>query len=252
MKDQSSHSDIWIGSEDLGRDEKFIEQATKEMPDASVSSMLAQGASFASASTGRRDFLKYLGFSVTAATVAASCEIPLKRAIPYVSKPDDIIPGIANYYASSYIDGGDYCSVLVKTREGRPIKIEGNPLSKVTYGGTSARVQASVLSLYDTHRLRGPQIRNADGKFDAATWQQIDDLVASTLKPDSRIAILSHSMLSPTEKKVIQDFQAKYPNTTVAIYDPVSSAAILKAHESMYGVAMVPGYQFDKAKVIVG
>src|SRR5688500_13092658 len=148
MKDQSTYSDIWIGSDDLSRDEKFIDQATKEMPDASVASMLAQGASFASASTGRRDFLKYLGFSVSAATIAASCEIPLKRAIPYVTRPDDIVPGVANYFASSFVEGGDYCSVLVKVREGRPIKIEGNPLSQVTYGGTSARAQASVLSLY--------------------------------------------------------------------------------------------------------
>ena len=252
MKDQSSYSDIWIGSEDLGREENFIDQATKEMPDASVASMLAQGASFASASTGRRDFLKYLGFSISAATIAAGCEIPLKRAIPYVTKPDDIIPGIANYFATSCVEGGDYCSVLVKVREGRPIKIEGNPLSKVSLGGTSARAQASVLNLYDIHRLRSPQLRNAEGKYDVSSWQQVDDLMASSLKPESRIAIVTHTILSPTEKKVIKDFQAKYPNTTVTTYDPVSSAAILKAHEAMYGVAMIPGYQFDKAKVIVG
>ncbi len=251
MKDQSSYSDIWIGSEDLGRDENFIDQATKEMPDASVASMLAQGASFASASTGRRDFLKYLGFSISAATIAAGCEIPLKRAIPYVTKPDDMVPGVANYYATSYVEGGDYCSILVKTREGRPIKIEGNPLSGVTAGGTSARAQASVLSLYDIHRLRAPQIRNAEGKLEKATWEQVDDLVGITLNPESRIAIVSHSILSPTEKKVIKEVQSKYQNTTLTVYDPVSSAAILKAHEAMYGVAMVPGYHFDKANVIV-
>lgn len=251
MKDHSSNTDIWIGSQDLGRDEHFIEQATKEMPDASVASMLAQGASFASASTGRRDFLKYLGFSISAATVAASCEIPLKKAIPYVTKPDDIIPGVANYFATSYVQDGDYCSVLVKVREGRPIKIEGNPLSGVSNGGTSARAQASVLSLYDVHRLRSPQLRNAEGKYDAASWQQVDDLLATSLKPESRIAILTHTVLSPTEQKILKDFQVKYPATTITTYDPVSSAAILKAHETMYGVAMVPGYHFDKAKVIV-
>ena len=252
MKDQTSYSDIWIGSEDLGRDEKFIDQASREMPDASVASMLAQGASFASANTGRRDFLKYLGFSVSAATIAASCEIPLKRAIPYVTKPDDLVPGVANYYATSFVQGGDYCSVLVKTREGRPIKVEGNQLSPVNGGGTSARAQAAVLGLYDTNRLRGPQMKNDGGHFETTTWKQLDDLVSTTLKPESRIAILSHSMLSPTEKQVVKDFQAKYPNTTVTVYDPVSSAAILRANELMYGVAMVPGYQFDKAKVIVG
>ncbi len=251
MKDQTAYNDIWIGSDDLGREERFVEQASKEMPDASVASMLAQGASFASASTGRRDFLKYLGFSISAATVAAGCEIPLKRAIPYVTKPDDIVPGVANYYATSFVQGGDYCSVLVKTREGRPIKVEGNQMSAVNRGGTSARVQASVLGLYDTHRFRHPQIKNGEGQFEAATWAQIDDMITGTLKPESRIAILSHTMLSPTEKQVIKDFQTQYPNTTVTIYDPVSSAAILRANEMMYGVSMVPGYNFEKAKVIV-
>ena len=251
MKDQTSYNDIWIGSEDLNREEKFVEQASQEMPDASVASMLAQGASFSSASTGRRDFLKYVGFSISAATVAASCEIPLKRAIPFVTKPDDLVPGVANYYATTFVQGGEYCSVLVKTREGRPIKIEGNQLSSVNKGGTSARVQASVLGLYDTWRLRGPKIKNAEGNLENATWAQVDELVGAALKPESRIAILSHTMLSPTENQVIKDFQAKYPNTTVTMYDPVSSAAILKANELMYGVSMIPGYQFDKAKVIV-
>ncbi len=251
MKDQTSYKDIWIGSEDLGREEKFIEQATQEMPDASIASTLAQGGSFASANTGRRDFLKYLGFSIGAATIAASCEIPVKKAIPFVTKPDDLVPGVANYYATSFVQGGDYCSILVKTREGRPIKIEGNSLSAVTGGGTSARVQACVLSLYDTHRLKSPQLKNSEGHFEAADWKQIDDLVSSTISTNSKIAIVSHSILSPTEKEVLKDFQSKYPNTTVAQYDPSSSAAILRANELMYGVSMVPGYHFDKAKVIV-
>jgi len=108
------------------------------------------------APASRRDFLKLCGFSITAATLAASCESPVRKTIPYLVKPEEIVPGIANYYASSIFDGGDYCSILVKTREGRPIKIEGNELSSMTKGGTSARVQASVLSLYDDARLKNP------------------------------------------------------------------------------------------------
>ena len=94
-------------------------------------------------STSRRDFLKFLGFTTAAATLA-SCENPIVKSIPYVVKPDEIIPGVANYYATSIYDGRDYASVLVKTREGRPIKIENNKTC------TNARVQASVLSLYDS------------------------------------------------------------------------------------------------------
>ncbi len=88
-----------------------------------------------------------------AAATLASCEAPVRKAIPYLNKPEEVDPGIANWYASTYFEGGDYNSVLVKTREGRPIKLEGNPLSPITKGGLSARAQASVLSLYDTNRL---------------------------------------------------------------------------------------------------
>jgi molybdopterin-containing oxidoreductase family iron-sulfur binding subunit len=106
--------------------------------------------------TPRRDFLKYLGFSTAAAAIAASCEMPVKRSIPYLQRPDNVIPGVANYYASTYVNGGDAISVVVKQRDGRPIKIEGNDLSSITKGGTSAQAQASVLDLYDTTRLRHP------------------------------------------------------------------------------------------------
>jgi molybdopterin-containing oxidoreductase family iron-sulfur binding subunit len=88
--------------------------------------------------TPRRDFLKYLGFSTAAAAVAASCEMPVRRAIPYLQRPDNVTPGVANYYASTYVNGGDTISVVVKQRDGRPIKIEGNEMSSITRGGTSA------------------------------------------------------------------------------------------------------------------
>ena len=107
-----------------------------------------------SSPTSRRDFLKFLGFTTAAATLAA-CETPVVKSIPYLVKPDEIIPGVANYYASTIYDGRDYASVLVKTREGRPIKIENNKSC------SNARVQASVLSLYDSSRLKHPLI---DGK----------------------------------------------------------------------------------------
>src|SRR6187551_2987854 len=94
------------------------------------------------ATAPRRDFLKYLGFSTAAAAIAASCEIPVKKAIPFTNKPEDIVPGVANYYATTFVQDGEAISILAKVRDGRPIKIEGNEASLVTRGGTSARVQA--------------------------------------------------------------------------------------------------------------
>jgi MoCo/4Fe-4S cofactor protein with predicted Tat translocation signal len=120
-----------------------------------------EGASFLETKAPRRDFLKYLGFSTAAAAVAASCEMPVKKAIPFANKPEDIVPGVSKFYATTYVQDGDVVSILAKVRDGRPIKIEGNELSEVTKGSTTARVQASVLDLYDTARLRFPLM---DGK----------------------------------------------------------------------------------------
>src|SRR6516162_2466841 len=86
------------------------------------------------ATTPRRDFLKFLGFSTLAATVVAGCEMPVRKAIPYAIKPEDITPGVPNYYASTFVDGGEYCPIVIKTRDGRPIKVEGNELSTITRG----------------------------------------------------------------------------------------------------------------------
>jgi len=120
--------------------------------------------------TTRRDFLKYLGFSTAAVTLAA-CEAPVIKSIPYVVKPHEIIPGVPNYYASTFFDGFDFASVLVKTREGRPIKIEKNTAAG-NLGNTNARAQASVLSLYDNDKVKQPKLNGKD-----ATFSAVDDFV---------------------------------------------------------------------------
>ncbi|MGN6646700.1 MAG: TAT-variant-translocated molybdopterin oxidoreductase [Cytophaga sp.] len=242
MKDNNKV--FWKGVEELGNSPEFVKNAQNEFPEfLPVKSSSAEG-------TDRRDFLKLLGFSVAAVSLAA-CEAPVKKAIPYLNKPEEIEPGIANYYASTYVDGGEYCSVLVKTREGRPIKIEGNKLSTVTKGGTNARVQASVLSLYDTARIQGPLIK---GK--PATWEQLDKQVADQLSivggTAGEIRIVSQTILSPTTKKAIEQFKAKYPSTQHVQYDSNSAYGILKANEISFGKAVIPSYDFSKASVIVG
>lgn len=225
------------------------------------------------ANTSRRDFLKFLGFSTVAATLAA-CEAPVTKAVPYVNRPDEITPGVANWYASTFFDGHDYNSILVKTREGRPIKIEGNNMSKVTWGGTNARTQASVLSLYDSTRLRGPKKTTGAAPAPAAdstatatdtgtaavtawgtdiTWGDADK-INDELNGAKGIAIISSTIISPSTLRAIKIFADAHKNKTVThvMYDAVSYSGILKAHASTHGKAMVPTYNFDKADVIVG
>ena len=246
---QHKPEQVWIGVEDLSNSPAFSKLAQDEFQQVSLTDPGSQEALMDTGSS-RRDFLKYLGFGLGAATVAAACDTPVRRAIPYVVKPDTIVPGVASYYASSFVQGGDYCAVLVKTREGRPIKIEGNSLSKVTKGGTSARAQASVLSLYDNSRFQGPMVM-ADGRSTAAAWADMDKAIVGGLNESSRIRIVSHTLLSPTAKQVIEEFAAKYPATKHVIYDPVSSSAILEANAASFGQRLIPDYRFDKAMVIV-
>ena len=120
------------------------------------------------APTQRRDFLKYLGFSTAAATLAASCETPVRKAIPVVNRPENIVAGTARYYASTYVQDGDALPVLVKVRDGRPIKIEGNPSHPYSatipgkQGAATTYAQASVLDLYDPNRSRVVIDHNAE------------------------------------------------------------------------------------------
>ncbi|MBX2896132.1 MAG: TAT-variant-translocated molybdopterin oxidoreductase [Cyclobacteriaceae bacterium] len=230
----------WKGLAQLKNDPKFVKNADKEFVDLAVEE---------DAGHSRRDFLKMMGFSVAAASLAA-CEAPIRKAIPYVSKPVDADPGIPNYYASTYINGGDYCSIVVKVRDGRPIKVDGNSLSKVTMGGTSAQVEASVLSLYDNFRLRGPRVGEK-----LSDWETIDKEITAKLNEiaakGGQIRIVSNTILSPSTKAAIEKFKAKYPTTKVIQYDPVSYYGITKANQESLGAAIIPSYDFSKAKVIV-
>lgn len=201
----------------------------------------------------RRDFLKYLGFSTAAATVAASCEMPVKKAIPFTNKPDNVIPGVANYYATTYVQDGDVLSVVAKVRDGRPIKIEGNELCHITQGGSSARAQASVLDLYDTSRLRFPaQIK--DGKLvEVSTFEAFDKMIAEGLAGlnGAPVVILTSTITSPSSKQLVGEFLAKYPGSRHVTYDAVSYSGMLLANEATYGKRALPSYHFDNAKVIV-
>ena len=194
-------------------------------------------------STSRRDFLKFLGFSTAAATLAA-CEAPVNKVIPHVVKPEEIVPGVANYYASTVYDGHDFASVLVKTREGRPIKLLSNGTC------TNARVQASVLSLYDSSRLKNPYKNGLE-----SDWKTVDSEIKSKLeeisKQNGKIVLLSSTVISPSTEKIINSFSKKYNNFRHIQMDSISSHGALEANLETFGVRALPNYHFDKADVIV-
>ena len=253
MKDNTKK--YWKGIEELNNDPEFLKNAYNEFPEYLPVKEAHPSKSSEGEGAGRRDFLKLLGFGMAAVSLAA-CEAPVKKAIPYLNKPEEIEPGIANWYASSYINGSDYCSVLVKTREGRPIKIEGNALSGITKGGTNARAQASVLSLYDETRLKNFVINGTEVKVKDSNkeYASVDNEIMQALKEADRkgIRIVSRSVYSPSTLKAIEEFKSAYSSAKHVMYDPISVYALRQANQIAFGKAVIPSYDFSKANVIVG
>lgn len=197
----------------------------------------------------RRDFLKTLGFSVGFAALASSCETPVRKAIPYLIQPEEITPGVANYYATTFYDGHDYGSLLIKCREGRPIKVEGNKLSTISQGATNARVQASVLNLYDNARLKAPQING-----ESSDWATVDAelLAALDQAKGKEVVLLTSTIISPSTRKAISELLERYDNITWSSYDAVSMQAMRKANELNFGESFIPTYNIANASFVMG
>jgi MoCo/4Fe-4S cofactor protein with predicted Tat translocation signal len=248
-----SNKQYWQNFGDLNQSDRFKKSTENEFQEELLPIEELDGKGLLDAKTPRRDFLKYLGFSTAAAAVAASCEMPVRKAVPYLQRPDNVVLGVANYYASTYVNGGDAISVVVKQRDGRPIKIEGNELSSLTSGATSAQAQASVLDLYDPTRLRHP-LQKVDKEYKEVTsFENFDKLVADSIATvaGKSLVLLTSTIHSPSTLQIISEFLAKYPGSRHVQYDEVSYSGMLLANEASYGKKALPQYRFDKAKLIV-
>jgi MoCo/4Fe-4S cofactor protein with predicted Tat translocation signal len=245
----SSNKKYWKSVEELNENSSIVEalknnEFVEQIP---VEEFLGDKETLANSSTSRRDFLKYVGFSTAAASLAA-CDGPVKKSIPYVLQPEAIIPGVADYYATTMADGFDFANILIKTREGRPIKVENNKLQGAV-SGANARVHASVLSLYDSKRLKEPQIAGKNASWASVNKQITASFVESKAK-GGQVVFLTNTMASPSTDKLISDLTAKYGVKHV-IYDAVSETNALNAFQAVYGFRALANYDFSKADTIV-
>jgi len=245
----SSNKKYWKSVEELEnssivealRNNEFVE----EIP---TDEFLGNAGALASSGTSRRDFLKYVGFSTAAVTLAA-CEGPVHKSIPYVLQPEQIIPGVADYYATTVFDGFDFANLLVKTREGRPIKIENNTISGAKFSA-NARIHASILSLYDSMRLKEPKLEGKNSSWSAVDLK-IKSSIAEAKAKGGQVVLLTNTLASPSTEKLIGEFIAKNPNAKHIAYDAVSSSEALDAFETVYGERALVDYDFSKASLIV-
>jgi Fe-S-cluster-containing dehydrogenase component/anaerobic selenocysteine-containing dehydrogenase len=199
--------------------------------------------------TTRRDFLTLMGFGVTAASLAA-CRAPEQKAIPMAVATDEMVPGVANYYATTCGGCAAACSLVVKQRDGRPIKIEGNEASPLFGGATCATGQATVLSLYDNERLRGPLWQGQP-----AAWHVVDEHITAGLRDahakGAKVVLLTSTTTSPSLLAIIERWRRAFPGFRHVSYDPVSASALRIANAQVFGRAVIPHYAFDRARVVV-
>jgi len=203
-------------------------------------------------SVDRREFLRLAGFAIGATTVVGCSRGVDHGVIPYLVRPEEVTPGKAYWYASVCGACAAGCGILSKGRDGRPIKLEGNPDHPVSSGGLCAIGQASVLGLYDTQRLRQP-LRAGH----PADWTEVDREIGGVLESirtsgKGRVRILTDSVTGPVERDRIAAFLSRFADGRHVIYDPISASAIADAHLATHGARVIPRYRFELAEVIVG
>ncbi|GAW88607.1 quinol:cytochrome C oxidoreductase [Flavobacterium psychrophilum] len=246
----SSNKKYWKSVEELNENSSIVETLRNNefVEEISTNEFLGDAVTLATSSTTRRDFLKYVGFTTAAASLAA-CEGPVHKSIPYVVQPEEIVPGVADYYATTIADGFDFANVLVKTREGRPIKIENNKIAGANFHA-NARVHASVLSLYDSMRMKTSKIAGKDTIWEQAN-AKIKASIADAKAKGGKVVLLTNTSASPSTDKLIAQFLVSNPNAKHVTYDAVSSSEALDAFQTVYGERALAEYDFSKANVIV-
>lgn len=242
---QSSPSDsqkkYWTSLGQIEHSPEFKAMVEREFP---------EGASEMADPMSRRRFINLMGASMALAGLA-SCRRPVEKIIPYVIQPEQITPGIAQRYATTMPFGLSAYGLTVESHEGRPTKLEGNPLHPASMGRANAFIQASILDLYDPDRS---QLVQKSGKN--ATWDEFVDfwskLYASYKTNGGQgLAILSESFASPTLYRLKQNFVKTFPKAVWATYEPLSDENIFSGIESATGQALQPDYDYSKANIVL-
>ncbi len=250
----------WRSLEDLNDTPEFKQSLQTEFISSPLREDTLQDGDFSKEPTSeidklaRREFMKLMGASMALTTAAGCIRRPVQKLVPYVKQPEEVTLGVSNWYTSTYFDGQESFGLLVKSREGRPVHIQGNPENPFNKGAVSVRAQASLLGLYDPERLQGPHRnlfneKRSNKETVAITWDDLDDKVVAELQKGASY-ILSGNITSPSTNAVINDFGQAFGTQHVA-WEPLANDDIVAGQKASFGSEVVPQYRFDKAKTIV-
>jgi MoCo/4Fe-4S cofactor protein with predicted Tat translocation signal len=198
----------------------------------------------------RREMMTLVGASLALAGLAA-CRRPVEEIVPYVTAPEDIVPGIPRYYATTMPFRRSAYGLIVESHEGRPTKIEGNPAHPSTLGASSAIVQASMLGLYDPDRSQSITLKGAPKSWNdfAAAWSALAE--AHAADDGAGLAVLSGSFSSPTQARLVSELRARYPRLQWATYDAVSDENRLAGLRRATGRDLDLMLRLERASVIL-
>lgn len=244
----TEQTNYWQSFEELYHNPEFLKAHQDEFQEGVSDGIDTNGMS----SISRRKFLALLGASAAIAGTACSDYRDKGEIIPYNKKPEEITLGKANYYASTCTSCSNACGTLIKTREGRPIKLDGNPDHPVSKGKICAQGQASIMSLYDPDRLKNPKKKN-DRSFNDYNWKDAtDEIVFDLMNAGSReISIITHKIISPTTKKVLDEFASKYPSSKIYSYEQFDNSVRNSAWKKSYGSGEFPSIKWNEAEIIL-
>ncbi|HEY7473257.1 MAG TPA: molybdopterin dinucleotide binding domain-containing protein [Gemmatimonadota bacterium] len=203
----------------------------------------------------RRDFLKLIGITGAGAVTACDAKVGPQSLIPYVVPPDNITPGIPTWYASTCRECPAGCGTHVKTREGRVIKLEGNPESPVNRGKLCARGQAAHQNLYDPDRLKGPK-RLVNGEYVDAQWEQATSALAAELRRlreaggDPGSVVLLTGLQTGTRERLYDEW-ARAVGARRVVYEPFAYEPLLEANRRVFGESVLPSYDIEGAEFVI-
>jgi MoCo/4Fe-4S cofactor protein with predicted Tat translocation signal len=209
-----------------------------------------EGASELPEGVTRREMMMLLGASLSLAGLAG-CRRPVEEIVPYVTAPEEIVPGIPRYYATTMPFGRSAHGLIVESHEGRPTKIEGNPNHPASLGASNTRIQASVLGLYDPDRSQSVMLKGTRTSWNdfVMAWGKLSE--AHAADGGASLAVLSESFSSPTLARLASEFRARYPKAIWATYEAVSDENRLAGLRSATGRNLDLMLRFDRASVIL-
>lgn len=243
---QEKSNKFWKGLKDYYDDPEILKAKVNEFNDGVSDDFDTDQLSGIS----RRKFLALLTASAAFTATACTDYRDKGEIVPYTKRPEEIIPGKANYYASTCKGCSLECGVLIKTREGRPIKIDGNPEHPINKGKICSVGQASILNLYDPERLTNPTKNKNEISWNVVD-KEIIDLLKNAASQNKKIAIVSNKINSPTSLKVLEKFKEKYPTSEFYFYELFGDNTKRNAWEKCYRTRNTPSVNIDKADVIV-